>query len=71
MSKKWFPNHATGINNDLERHRDKETELRELIDTADTDQIRKAYQNLLSLLLDSKANVADKVGRRVSDERNH
>lgn len=64
MNKKWFPNDATGINNDLERHRAQEAELRELVATADTDQIRKNYQNLLNILLDSKANVADKIGKR-------
>lgn len=63
VKRKWFAKESTGVNADIERHRKKEAELRELIDNSDNIQIKKRYQELLNSLLDSKAHVTSNIGK--------
>jgi hypothetical protein len=65
----YFYNKTTGINADIARHREKEAFLNEEIarlkgSTNPMDvSLLSAYRNLLSKLMESKANTVSKIGR--------
>lgn len=68
---KWFRKEAAGLNEDIERHRLKEQELRakieelEKLKSIDDLQVRvlQAYRLFLNQLLQSKADVVSKLGK--------
>lgn len=66
----YFWNKVEGINADLERHRKEERELLEKIAETEADdspykeQFLSSYKNLLGLLRQSKAEIANKIGKR-------
>lgn len=69
---KFFASNDMGLNADLERHRIKEHELRSVIlrlssidDRSDMDEAcLVSYTNCLDILLQSKAVLVDKLGRK-------
>lgn len=68
--KKYFANKATGLNADIYRHSEKEKFLREKIaemeqsgDKTD-ERYLNAYKSILGALLDSKAEVTSKIGKK-------
>jgi hypothetical protein len=64
-NRKYFFGEATGLNSDIERHREREKELRERIDSLpEGDPYRKAFEGLLNKLLDSKCDVVSKIGKK-------
>ena len=67
--KKYFLNDV-GLNADIARHRAEENELRSRIaelegkDDYRSGRVLKTYRNLLDILLQSKANLTSKIGRK-------
>lgn len=68
----YFYKPASGLRADVTRHRRKELDLRasiadlEAIETRTEmeDSVLRAYQHILTHLLDSKAEVVNKIGRK-------
>lgn len=67
---KWFPKKATGLNADLKRHSEMEADLKRRIaelENSDNEFDQAAvfsYKTLLYRLLDSKAEVTSKIGKK-------
>lgn len=73
MSKrKWFHTDATGINADIDRHRDEELKLKAKIDELESvetpndfeSRALRVYREFLNKLLYSKAEAVSKLGKR-------
>jgi hypothetical protein len=64
MARKWFCKDATGVNQDIKRHRQTEIELMKELENAEDEITKKSLINLLNMLRDSKADVVNKMGRR-------
>lgn len=62
MSKYFYK--QLGRNADIKRHREKESELRQLIKDSDDNRYTQAYKNLLNHLLQSKAYLVSTLGRK-------
>lgn len=72
MSKFFFKD--IPVNADIKRHREKEQEIREKISQLENDPEIESdkfksralitYRNFLSILLSSKADIVDKIGRK-------
>jgi hypothetical protein len=61
--KPYFSKKASGLNADLARHSKEEMKLRSLIQNSESsDLFLKTYKELLAKLLQSKAEVAAKLG---------
>jgi len=69
-SRSFFYRDTTGLKRDIERHRQKEKEIREKITELSTQtdawslHALKVYHTFLQQLLQSKANVVSKLGRK-------
>jgi hypothetical protein len=66
-SKGYFATKATGLNADLRRHADSEKRLMGLVESAESDgdePFIRSYRNLLWLLRQSKAEVANRIGKK-------
>ena len=67
----YFWGKASGVNDDLKRHREEETELRhhiEELENSESSEVNdhrlSVYRYFLQQLLASKAMVSDKLGRK-------
>lgn len=69
-SRSFFYRDTTGLKRDIERHRQEEKEIREKITELSTQtdawslHALKVYHTFLQQLLQSKANVVSKLGRK-------
>lgn len=74
MNKNFFWQDTTGLKADIERHRKKEDEIREQIESArkilekepgnkTAQSAIRVYSNLLDILLASKAETVSKIGK--------
>lgn len=64
---KYFWQEAAGLNADIERHREEETELREKLRKAEEikDDVRiRIYTGMLGILLQSKAELTSQIGKK-------
>jgi predicted 2-oxoglutarate/Fe(II)-dependent dioxygenase YbiX len=74
MTKSWFWKKVS-LNKDIDRHRAKEVELKEMISQLESKEslnefeqsALRTYHNLLSQLMQSKAEVTSKIGRNKKD----
>jgi hypothetical protein len=60
----FFYKKATGLNEDIRRHRETEQELLLQIENATDDQTKRVYEYFLSRLIASKAELVNKIGRK-------
>ena len=68
----YFFKDTLGLKSDIERHRSEETKLREKIKQLESlenpsdmdDRILKVYRTFLGILLESKANITQNIGRK-------
>jgi hypothetical protein len=60
----FFYKKATGLNEDIRRHRETEQELLLQIENATDDQTKRVYEYFLSRLIASKAELVNKIGRQ-------
>lgn len=70
-TKKFFWGDASGVNADLQRHMTEEkdirariTELEQEEDSESKERNLRVYRNFLRILLDSKAEVTSKIGKK-------
>ena len=64
---KFFFGDATGLNADIDRHREYEKDLREKLaqyELSGRDNLVKTYRHFLNQLLASKAEVVSKIGKK-------
>lgn len=63
-NRKYFFGDASGLNADIERHRDQEKRIQELIEATDNEIAKASYRNLLNQLDASKAEVVSQIGKK-------
>lgn len=63
MKQKYFFKELP-LNADLKRHSEEEKRLTGIMDNTECEKVRSFYQNLLGLLRESKAELANKIGRK-------
>jgi len=78
MFKNYFWNKASGLNADIQRHREEEQRLIEIIldlESKEPTEMNKArirtYRNILLVLQQSKAELLTKLGRKTNEKENN